>query len=99
MPRLMGSPAVWRDAIRRIEDLGFDTLSISDHLSAGWVMDPLTALTVASEVTSRIRLLTLVLGNDFRHPVPAPQGVRDPRRAERRAGGDRPGRGLDGQRL
>ena len=70
MPRLMGSPAVWRDAIRRIEDLGFDTLSISDHLSAGWVMDPLTALTVASEVTSRIRLLTLVLGNDFRHPVP-----------------------------
>ena len=25
---------------------------------------------MASEVTSRIRLLTLVLGNDFRHPVP-----------------------------
>jgi probable F420-dependent oxidoreductase len=70
MPRLTGSPAVWRDAIRRIEDLGFDTLSISDHLSAGWVMDPLTALTSASEITSRIRLLTLVLGNDFRHPVP-----------------------------
>lgn len=32
-------------------------------------MDPLTALTAAAEVTTRIRLLTLVLANDFRHPV------------------------------
>lgn len=70
MPRLEGSPGAWRDSIRRIEDLGFSTLSISDHLTAGWVMDPLTALTAAAEVTSRLRLLTLVLGNDFRHPVP-----------------------------
>ncbi|MCV7282573.1 TIGR03621 family F420-dependent LLM class oxidoreductase [Mycolicibacterium flavescens] len=70
MPRLEGSVSTWRDSIRRIEDLGFSTLSISDHLTAGWVMDPLTALTAAAEVTSHIRLLTLVLGNDFRHPVP-----------------------------
>jgi probable F420-dependent oxidoreductase len=69
-PRLEGSASAWRDSIRRIEDLGFSTVSISDHLTAGWVMDPLTALTTAAEVTSRIRLLTLVLGNDFRHPVP-----------------------------
>jgi probable F420-dependent oxidoreductase len=33
-------------------------------------MDPLTALTAAADVTSRVRLLTLLLGNDFRHPVP-----------------------------
>ena len=70
MPQFKGSPGAWRDSIRRIEDLGFSTLSISDHLTAGWVMDPLTALTAAAEATSRIRLLTLVLGNDFRHPVP-----------------------------
>lgn len=70
MPPLEGSAMAWRDSIRRIEDLGFSTLSISDHLTAGWVMDPLTALTAAAEVTSRIRLLTLVLSNDFRHPVP-----------------------------
>ncbi len=69
MPRFGGSPGAWRDAIRRIEELGFATVSISDHLTAGWVMDPLTALTAAAEVTSRIRLLTLVLANDFRHPV------------------------------
>lgn len=70
MPPLEGSTSAWRDSVRRIEDLGFSTLSISDHLTAGWVMDPLTALTAAAEVTSRIRLLTLVLANDFRHPVP-----------------------------
>lgn len=69
MPRWQGSRAQWRDSIRRIEDLGFSTLSISDHLTAGWVMDPMTALTAAAEMTSRIRLLTLVLANDFRHPV------------------------------
>src|ERR1700704_5052576 len=70
MPRLQGSPTAWLDSIRRIEDLGFSTVSVSDHLTAGWAMDPLTALTAAAQVTSRIRLLTLVLGNDFRHPVP-----------------------------
>jgi probable F420-dependent oxidoreductase len=70
MPRLAESPADWLDSIRRIEDLGFSSLSISDHLTAGWVMDPLTALTAAAQATSRIRLLTLVLSNDFRHPVP-----------------------------
>jgi probable F420-dependent oxidoreductase len=70
MPRLTGSPQEWRASIRRIEDLGFSTVSISDHLTAGWVMDPLTALTAAAEVTERLRLLTLVLGNDYRHPVP-----------------------------
>ena len=69
MPRFEGSPSAWRDSIRRIEDLGFATVSISDHLTAGWVMDPLTALTAAAEATSSIRLLTLVLANDFRHPV------------------------------
>lgn len=70
MPPLGDSVATWRDSVRRIEDLGFSTLSISDHLSAGWAMDPLTVLTAAAEITDEIRLLTLVLGNDFRHPVP-----------------------------
>jgi probable F420-dependent oxidoreductase len=55
--------------VRRIEDSGFSTISISDHFTQGWVMEPLTALTAAACATSRIRLLTLVLGNDYRHPV------------------------------
>lgn len=70
MPRLEGSVSAWRESVRRIEDLGFSTVLISYHLTAGWVMDPLTALTAAAEITNTMRLLTLVLGNDFRHPVP-----------------------------
>jgi probable F420-dependent oxidoreductase len=70
MPRFEGSVGAWRDSIRRIEELGFSTVSISDHFAASWILDPLTALTMAEQITSRIRLLTLVLGVDFRHPVP-----------------------------
>jgi probable F420-dependent oxidoreductase len=69
MPKLEGSPRRWRDAVRRIESLGFATVSISDHLTQGWVMEPTAALLAAAEATERLRVLSLVLGNDFRHPV------------------------------
>jgi probable F420-dependent oxidoreductase len=69
MPRLDQPPARWRDAVRRIEDLGFATVSISDHFTQGWVMEPVVAMTAAAEATERLRVLSLVLGNDFRHPV------------------------------
>jgi probable F420-dependent oxidoreductase len=63
------SAAGWRDAVRRVEDLGFSTVSISDHFTQGWVIEPTIAMTVAAEVTERLRVLSLVLGNDYRHPV------------------------------
>jgi probable F420-dependent oxidoreductase len=69
MPRLEGSPRGWRDAVRRIEALGFDTVSISDHFTRGWVMEPTAAMLAATEATERLRVLSLVLGNDYRHPV------------------------------
>jgi probable F420-dependent oxidoreductase len=69
MPRLDQTPGRWRDAIRRIEALGFDTVSISDHLTRGWVMEPTAAMLAAMEATERLRVLSLVLANDFRHPV------------------------------
>lgn len=68
MPRF-DSPAQWRDEIKRIEDLGFSTVAVADHITGGWQMDPIVALTAAAEATSSLRLLTLVLCNDFRHPV------------------------------
>ena len=68
MPRLT-DPAVWRAELRRIEDLGFSAVTISDHFTRGWMMDPLVAMTVAAESTSTLRVLSLVLGNDYRHPV------------------------------
>lgn len=68
MPPL-DSPATWRDDLRRIEDLGFSTVAVSEHITGGWQMEPIVALTTAAEATSSLRLLTLVLCNDFRHPV------------------------------
>jgi probable F420-dependent oxidoreductase len=69
MPRLEGSPRGWRDAVRRVEALGFATVSVSDHLTRGWVMEPTAAMLAAAEATERLRVLSLVLGNDFRHPA------------------------------
>jgi probable F420-dependent oxidoreductase len=69
MPRLDQPARSWRDAVRRIEDLGFATVSISDHFTQGWVMEPTVAMTAAAEATERLRVLSLVLGNDYRHPV------------------------------
>ena len=69
MPGLNRPPAQWRDEVRRIEDLGFSTVSISDHFTGGWAMDPIVAMTVAAEATSRLRVQSMVLCNDFRHPV------------------------------
>jgi probable F420-dependent oxidoreductase len=57
----------WQDFARRAEDLGFDTLIVSDHF--GKQLAPLPALMSAAAVTSRIRLGTIVLDNDFRHPA------------------------------
>ncbi|MGY1635512.1 TIGR03621 family F420-dependent LLM class oxidoreductase [Geodermatophilus sp. SYSU D00742] len=68
-PRLTGDPARWRAEVRRIEDLGFSTMSIGDHVSQGWTLEPVTAMTVAAEATSRLRVLSLALANDYRHPV------------------------------
>jgi probable F420-dependent oxidoreductase len=68
-PRLTGDPARWRAEVRRIEDLGFSTVSVGDHISQGWVLEPVTAMTVAAEATSRLRVLSLALANDYRHPV------------------------------
>jgi probable F420-dependent oxidoreductase len=69
MPSLNRPIPQWRDELRRIEDLGFAAAAISDHFSHGWAMDPIVAMTVAAEATSRLRVLGMVFCNDFRHPV------------------------------
>jgi probable F420-dependent oxidoreductase len=57
----------WRDAARKAEDLGFDTFLVADHIRQGF--QPMVALAAAAEATTRIRLGTFVINNDFRHPV------------------------------
>ena len=51
----------------RAEELGFYSVTVSDHLDNQPA--PLISLAAVAEATSTIRLLPLVLANDYRHPV------------------------------
>ncbi|MFD0687488.1 TIGR03621 family F420-dependent LLM class oxidoreductase [Actinomadura fibrosa] len=57
---------------RRAEELGYATLTLRDHfVHAGFgdQLAPLVALAAAAGATTALRLGTLVLANDYRHPV------------------------------
>jgi probable F420-dependent oxidoreductase len=56
----------WTEKAKRIEDLGFSSLFIPDHFNEQ--LAPLIALMSAAEVTSSLRVGTMVLDNDYRHP-------------------------------
>ena len=61
------SAQAWRNLARQAEDLGYSTLYVPDHLDDQW--SPMVACAVAAEATTTLRVGTLVLDNDFRHPV------------------------------
>jgi len=64
-----------RSFARTVEDLGFDSLFITDHLLAAKrfysvsFLEPLTALAVAAGATERVRLGTSILIMPLRNPV------------------------------
>lgn len=63
----MATRRQWRDTVAEIADLGFDVLSVMDHLGApGGVWVPLA---VAHEVAPDLRLATMVLNNDLWNPA------------------------------
>ncbi len=55
------------ETARQAEDLGYATVTTGDHFGMG--MAPLEMLAFAAAATSTIRLGTMVLCNDFRHPA------------------------------
>jgi probable F420-dependent oxidoreductase len=57
----------WLDLARRAEDLGYSSLLLPDHF--GRQLAPLPALLAAADAAPRLRVGTIVLDNDFRHPV------------------------------
>src|SRR5438270_13582432 len=61
------SRAEWRDKARKVEDLGFASLLVPDHLTD--LIAPFPALISAAEATKHIQVGTNVLNNDLRHPV------------------------------
>jgi probable F420-dependent oxidoreductase len=61
------SRADWIEKTRKVEALGFNTLTVPDHLTD--FMAPIPAVISAAEATKQIRVGTNVLNNDLRHPV------------------------------
>lgn len=57
----------WQATARKIEALGYSTLTLPDHLTE--LIAPMPALVSAAEATTTLRVGTNVLNNDFRHPV------------------------------
>jgi probable F420-dependent oxidoreductase len=62
-----GSRAAWADKARKLEELGYATLTVPDHLTD--LLAPMPAVISAAEATKTLRVGTNVLNNDFRHPV------------------------------
>jgi probable F420-dependent oxidoreductase len=66
------TPAQLLDTACRAEGSGFSTLLIRDHLIEGPFPDqfgPLTALAFVAARTTTLRVGTMVISNDFRHPA------------------------------
>ncbi len=60
-------PEGWAEQARRAEALGFDTVLLPDHIDYGFA--PLAGALAAAQATTRLRVGTSVLCNDFRHPT------------------------------
>lgn len=63
---LPGSREDWIAKCRRVEELGYDVLSVADHLG---MAPPFPALVLAGAVTERVRLNTFVLNAPFYNPA------------------------------
>ena len=75
LPQFTGDPSVFRDGVRRAEDLGLDSVWVFDHLgplSGGKerpVLECWSALAWAAGATERIRVGTLVTRSTLRNPA------------------------------
>jgi probable F420-dependent oxidoreductase len=66
----MGLPsgsAAWVELARKVEDLGYATLLVADHMSSQAA--PLIASAAALTATTKLRVGTQVLANPFRNPA------------------------------
>lgn len=55
------------EVARKAEDLGYFALTVADHFDAQ--VGPLTSLAAAAHATTTLRLGSLVLSNDYPHPI------------------------------
>lgn len=57
----------WKDKAKKVEDLGYSTLLVPDHIEKD--IAPITALMLAAETTTTLRIGSFVYNNDLRHPA------------------------------
>lgn len=62
-----GPRDAWLSTLHRIEDSGYSTFLVLDHFVRG--LDPIAALGAAATATTSLRLGSMVMDNDFRHPA------------------------------
>ena len=67
MPRAESGAQV-RDWARQAEDLGYSTLYVPDHF-VDHPLGPIPTIAAVAAWTTTLNVGTLVLGNDYRHPV------------------------------
>lgn len=65
--RRASSLAEWTGTARRAESLGYQTLTMPDHLDDQ--LGPIAGLMAAADATTSLRVGHLVLANDYRHPA------------------------------
>ena len=66
------SQEAWVSQAKRAETFGYNTFLIRDHFVPDFFGDqfaPLIALMAAASATTTLRVGTLVIDNDYRHPV------------------------------
>ncbi|NNF54038.1 MAG: LLM class F420-dependent oxidoreductase [Acidimicrobiales bacterium] len=61
------SRSEWVEQAKKIEDLGYSSLSLPDHFDGQ--LSPTPALMAAADATTTLRVGALVWCNDYRHPV------------------------------
>lgn len=61
------SARAWTELARRVEGLGYSTLTMPDHFDDQ--LAPVPALTAAAAVTESLRVGALVWDNDYKHPL------------------------------
>lgn len=65
--KVANSGKEWADIAKQAEDLGYVSLQIDDHYTKQ--LAPVPAMMAAACATSKLKVGTLVAGNDFRNPV------------------------------
>lgn len=61
------TPRAWAEKARKIESLGYSTLFIPDHFNDQ--LAPMPAMMAAADATATLRVGSLVLDNDYKHPL------------------------------